>query len=297
MLFKKSQILAAFSMLRPNVNRVRTKRMQYVLSHWHRFLFSFGVPGPRASIEKITALSRRTYYIENPPIKKISTQMSGNQHDQQVIFIHGSPGSAEGWADFLNRVQQKFQYLALDRPGFGGSDPEHAVVSIADQAKAVSRVLSNHSKFKPILVGHSMGGPIAAWVAATEPNAISGLLIVAGSLDPSQEQIHPFQKIGATWPINTMLPRSIRNANHELMALKSELEKLQPLLANIQIPVFIMHGTKDDLVPIQNIEYMRDHLTGTDEVIVKQLDGFNHFLPWNAQAHIEAAIMELARRA
>jgi hypothetical protein len=55
-----------------------------------------------------------------------------------------------------------------------------------------------------------------------------------------------------------------------------------------------MHGTRDDLVPYQNVDYMCAHLTGAKHVVVKRLDGFNHFLPWNAKTHIEAAIAELA---
>ncbi len=120
-------------------------------------------------------------------------------------------------------------------------------------------------------------------------------MIAAGSLDPSQERIYLLQHLGASWPIKTLLPRSVRNANQELMTLKSELEKLHPLLGKIRVPVVIVHGTEDDLVPYQNVEYMRHNLTGAQSVVVKRLDGINHFLPWNAKTHINAAIKELAQ--
>jgi pimeloyl-ACP methyl ester carboxylesterase len=293
MLLTKSQALAGLAVFRPNVSRLRYNWLKYPSAVWIWLLLSCGIPGPESSVEDISALPRRIYSGETSVLKKISTLVAGNPYGQKVIFIHGTPGSAEGWADFLVSVPPGFQYIALDRPGFGNSGPDHAVISLADQAKAVKLLFEKESDPKPILVGHSLGGPIAAWLAATEPDAISGLVIAAGSLDPSQERIYLLQHLGASWPIRKLLPRSVRNANRELMALKSELEKLHPLLGKIRVPVVIVHGTEDDLVPYQNVEYMRHNLTGAQSVVVKRLDGINHFLPWNAKAHINAAISEL----
>lgn len=293
MLLKQSQTLAALAVFRPNVSRLRYSWMKFPSSVWIWLLLSCGIPGPESSVADTSGLTRRMYSGETSAAKTISALVAGNPNGQQVIFIHGTPGSAEGWADYLINVPPEIQYVALDRPGFGWSGPDHAVVSMADQAKAVSLLFENCSGRKPILVGHSLGGPIAAWVAATQPEALSGIVIVAGSLDPSQERIHPLQRMGASWPIRTLLPRSVRNANQELMALKTELEKLHPLLGKIRVPVVIIHGTEDDLVPYQNVEYMQRYFTGTEKVMLKRLEGLNHFLPWKARATIEAAILDL----
>jgi pimeloyl-ACP methyl ester carboxylesterase len=296
MLLKRSQSLAALAAFRPDVSRLRYNWMKFPASIWIRLLLSCGIPGPESSVEDISGLVRRIYSGETSVIKKISALVAGSSDGQQVIFVHGTPGSAEGWADYLITVPPGFQYVALDRPGFGWSDPDHAVVSMADQAKTVSFLIENHLGHKPILVGHSLGGPIVAWVAATQPDTISGIVIAAGSLDPSQERIHPLQRLGASWPIRTSLPRSVRNANRELIALKTELKNLHPLLRKIRVPVMILHGTEDDLVPYQNVEYMQRNLTGTEKVTLKRLEGFNHFLPWRVKAHIETAIMDLAKK-
>ena len=296
MFLTRSQFLAGLAVFRPNISRLRYNWLKYPSAVWIRLLLSCGIPGPESSVEGISGLSRQIYTDETSAINTISTLMAGNPDGQQVIFIHGTPGSAEGWADFLITVPPGFHYVALDRPGFGWSGPDHAVVSMADQAKAVSLLFEKHSGRKPILVGHSLGGPIAAWVAAIEPAAISGIVVAAGSLDPSQEHIHPLQHLGRSWPIRMLLPRTVRNANRELMVLKTELEKLYMLLGKIRVPVVIVHGTGDDLVPYQNVEYLRHNLTGAKRVTVKRLSGVNHFLPWTAKAHIQAAIMDLVEK-
>jgi pimeloyl-ACP methyl ester carboxylesterase len=174
---------------------------------------------------------------------------AGDTEGRRVIFVHGTPGSAEGWADFLLHVPSGLEYIALDRPGFGHSAPEGALAPLADQAAAVARLVVTCAGRKPILVGHSLGGAIVAWLAAAQPEATGGIVIAAGSLDPEQERLHPLQPWGEVWPIRRLLPRAMRNANRELMGLKPGLEKLQPKLAKIRVPVWIVHGTQDDLVP------------------------------------------------
>jgi pimeloyl-ACP methyl ester carboxylesterase len=92
------------------------------------------------------------------------------------------------------------------------------------------------------------------------------------------------------WPVSSMLPRALRNANEELMAFKSELLALQPLLPLVTAPTIIVHGTKDDLVPFANVAYMQKRLTGARCVKTVVLEGQNHFLPWNSEATVREAV-------
>lgn len=78
------------------------------------------------------------------------------------------------------------------------------------------------------------------------------------------------------------LPRAIRNANAELIALKPELQSLARLLPKITAPVLIVHGTHDDLVPVANVPFMQAGLRGARCVKTELLEGQNHFLPWNS---------------
>lgn len=232
-----------------------------------------------------------------PGLGSLCYLQAGDSEGRRVILVHGTPGSAEGWADFLLNVPPGLEYVALDRPGFGRSSPEGALVPLPDQAAAVAFLLATRAGRKPILVGHSLGGAVVAWLAAARPEAVAGIVIVAGSLDPAQEQVHPLQLLGARWPIRTMLPRAMRNANLELMGLKPWLERLQPMLSRIRVPVWIVHGTRDRLVPLANVEFMRKHLTGSQRVTAELLGGADHFLPWNSRIRIEALIRQSAAMA
>jgi pimeloyl-ACP methyl ester carboxylesterase len=244
--------------------------------------------GPRTAEAALPGL--RSRIAAGPSLGfELSYLRAGAESGARLILVHGTPGSADGWADYLASPPAGLEVVALDRPGFGQSGPEGAITGLGDQARAVAALFPADGR-PVILLGHSLGGPIVARVAAEHPERIRAVIFLAASLDPAQERIHPMQAVGA-WPlVRSLLPRTIRNANAELMALKPELDDLAALLPRITAKVVIVHGTKDDLVPVANVPFMQARLTGTRCVETVLLEGQNHFLPWNSEATVRQAI-------
>jgi pimeloyl-ACP methyl ester carboxylesterase len=245
-------------------------------------------PEPRTPAASLQTM-RETIAPGTLPGIRLSFLRSGDAKGVPIIFIHGTPGEAEGWADYVGEPLSGTLSIALDRPGFGESGPAGAVTSLATQAAAVAALFPADGR-SVVLVGHSLGGPIAAWAAAEHPERVRALVLLAGSLDPGQEKIHPLQPLGQMWPVKSLLPRALRNANDELMALKPELEHLQALLPRVTAPTIIVHGTADDLVPFANVAYVQSHLTGAKCIKTVVLQGQNHFLPWNSEATVRDAL-------
>jgi pimeloyl-ACP methyl ester carboxylesterase len=255
---------------------------------------SFGVvgcavPGPATPPEAMVPL-RRSLSLNGGPegAEAISYLAAGDPMAPRLILIHGTPGAAVGWADFLADPPLGVETVALDRPGFGASGPEGAVTALDGQADAVGALMPDDRP--SILLGHSLGWPIAALAAARHPERVRVLILLAASLDPDLETIHPMQRLGNWAPMRTMLPRPIRNANAELLALKPQLEALRMELPLIRCPVLIVHGTRDDLVPFSNTAYAAAMLTGACRVETTVLEGADHFLPWNAVGAVRDAI-------
>jgi pimeloyl-ACP methyl ester carboxylesterase len=245
-------------------------------------------PGPKLPIEHTEAL-RRTLHVGPPVDADISMLVAGDPAGARVVLVHGTPGSAESWADYLLAPPAGLELVALDRPGFGRSGPAGAITSLAAQAAAVAALLPTGGR-RAVLLGHSLGGPIVARVAAEHPDRVGALVLLAASLDPDLEKIHPMQPLGTWWPIRNLLPRAIRNANAELMALRPELVELAGLLERITAPVVIVHGTADELVPVANVPFMHAHLVAARCRETMLLPDINHFLPWNSEATVRAAI-------
>ncbi len=250
------------------------------------------VPGPKAQ-EHATEAMRRSFSAGAPLNAQVSALVAGDPLGVRLILVHGTPGSATGWNDYLVDPPPGVEVVALDRPGFGRSAATGEVTSLAAQAAAVVALLPGDGR-RAILLGHSLGGAIVARVAAEHPERISALVLLSASLDPALEKVHPLQRIGA-WPgVRWLLPRSIAHANAELLALEPELEELAALLPRVSAPVVLLHGTRDDLVPVANVAFMQAHLHGAARVKTILLEGRNHFLPWNSADQVRHAI-ELAR--
>ena len=246
------------------------------------------IPGPDAQDDDMNKLPRKFLTLDAG--YSLSYLEGGEANGRLVVFVHGTPGSARGWADYLMNVPAGFHYIAVDRPGFGKSGPDEAVTSLAAQASAVAALIRAQHAGPAILVGHSLGGPVVVQTAVDEPGLVSALVILAGSVDPAQENVPFIQYMGDTWPVRAVLPRAMRNANREIIYLKGELSRLEPRLGGIKIPVEIVHGMNDDLVPFANVAFMKAHLTGATPLHVNEMPGQNHFLPWNAKTQVDAAI-------
>jgi pimeloyl-ACP methyl ester carboxylesterase len=248
------------------------------------------VPSVRPAAEDATEVLRQpATTISRHGGAAVSYLRSGDASGPRLILVHGTPGSATEWSDYLLDPPAGVEVVALDRPGFGRSGPAEAITGLADQAAAVAALLPDDGR-PVLLLGHSLGGPVVARVAADHPQRVRAIVLLAASLDPTLETIHPIQHVGAWAPVRRLLPRVLRNANAELMALKPELETLAALLPRITASVVIVHGTDDDLVPVANVPFMQARLTGARCVKTVLLPGRNHFLPWNSQGAVRDAI-------
>jgi pimeloyl-ACP methyl ester carboxylesterase len=244
--------------------------------------------GLRAADTNIDAL-RQQIAVGAPLNITLSYLQAGNSKAPRLILVHGTPGAASGWSEYLMNPPPGADVVALDRPGFGDSGPEGAVTSLEAQAAAVYALFPADGR-RVVLLGHSLGGPIVARVAAEHPDRVSAVVLLAASLDPALEEINPMQWVGTWTAVRWALPRAIRNANAELIALKPELQSLATLLPKITAPVLIVHGTKDNLVPVANVPFMQAGLTSARCVKTQLLEGQNHFLPWNSTGIVRQAI-------
>lgn len=247
----------------------------------------FSCVNPTLGIEADINLFKKTYHTQIQTIQAshriIGYAWSGNNTKRPIVFVHGSPGSWEGWSHFLldSELQKKFHLIAVDRPGFGGSEFGTVENSIAQQAENILEVLkTNNSHLPAILVGHSMGGPIIARAAMDNPGIVSGLVFVASSVSPDQEKTKWFQYPASWWPIKYLIPTELRVCNEEILTLKDELIKMLPLWKNISAKVAIVHGEADDMVPIANVNFLVENLKQDQIVKVMRIPDLNHFVPW-----------------
>lgn len=220
-----------------------------------------------------------------------------------VLFIHGSPGAWDAFIGFFadSSLYSRAQLISVDRPGFGKSgfgEPEPSLTAQAANLAPLLRLTGSlqtgsrqtGSNRKPILVGHSLGGPVAARLAMDYPELVGGLILVAPSIDPDLEKKEWYRPIGNTFPIRQWLPTELAVSNQEIMPLKGELQQMLPLWAGIRVPVVVIQGEDDALVPPGNAAFAKRMLVNAP-VTIQMIPKMNHFIPWSRPDLIHDAIL------
>lgn len=217
-----------------------------------------------------------------------------------IVFVHGTPGSWNAFKNYMmdSALLRKYRLISIDRPGFGHSDFGNAM-NLSQQSVVISSLLKQIQNGQPVfLVGHSLGGPMVCRLAIDNPEIISALVILAGSQDPAAEKPEKWRPVIFKTPLNYLIPGSWRPSNEELWYLKKDLVDLKRELYKITCPVYLLHGTKDILVPFSNVAYTDKMLTGTTkkEIIIFEDAAAkieNHFLPSKRFAEIKALLLNL----
>jgi len=125
-----------------------------------------------------------------PTVKGVGTfyKEYGNPRDKHVLFIHGLGSSSLDWRDIPDALSEYFHTISIDLIGFGVSEkPETADYTIKGFSKfivdfLIERIGIEKKEHKKIsLVGHSLGGYIAAQVAIENKEMIEKLVLIDSS--------------------------------------------------------------------------------------------------------------------
>src|SRR5947209_14666259 len=100
------------------------------------------------------------------------------QKRDPILLLHGQPGSAEDWDRVRAHIGERAPTIAIDRPGWDG---DRGPADLAGNARAAIAAIDAAGARRAVVVGHSFGGAVAAWVAATTPDRVRALVLAAPS--------------------------------------------------------------------------------------------------------------------
>lgn len=202
-----------------------------------------------------------------------------------LVLIHGFPLDSSIWNDVVPLLEGDFDLILPDLRGFGGSPTVGSPYSLSEMADDIAGLLDRLNVGKCALAGHSMGGYIALAFTRKYPHRVSGLGLVSSqtSADAPQRRQGRFQEVaeveknGIGSIVDGMAPKlstdlRVQARVREVMtrqrgagvvgALKAMAERRDAadVLSSIQLPVVILHGVEDRLIPIERAREMkRDH--------------------------------------
>jgi pimeloyl-[acyl-carrier protein] methyl ester esterase len=199
----------------------------------------------------------------------------------EITLLHGWAMHGGVWRDIAGRLASRYRVTRIDLPGHGRSPDARGPMSLDDLAECVAEALPGRG----VVAGWSLGGLVALTLALRAPESVARLALIGGTPQFVSGPDWPHGLDGAVFDdfaarlrsdpqstIQRFLALQVRGSTDErrtLALLKSALAQapaprsqalddglgilretsLRKALASIDVPVILIHGTRDTLAP------------------------------------------------
>ena len=211
--------------------------------------------------------------------RPLHTMQTEDRGAPMLLFVHGSPGDWKAWVPYLKspRLAAFGPRVSVDRPGFGASGPGQLVTDLRAQANMLAGLIPPGQR--AVVVGHSLGGPLAAWMAIDHPDRVCGAVSIAGSLSPDLEMPRWYNHVAQYPPVTWLVRKEMLLSNDEMMVLAPELRKLRAAWGSLRTPLLLIQGGKDMLVDPATVDEV-ERMAPKPWLTVLRLPAENHFVLW-----------------
>ena len=112
----------------------------------------------------------------------LSYTVFGDRQRPAILFLHGFTGSGADWTETISTLDERYYCVAPDLPGHGRSlGLPSQNYTIKGAAKMLRELLEGLKISRAVLVGYSMGGRLALYLALRHPQWCSGLFLESAS--------------------------------------------------------------------------------------------------------------------
>jgi len=218
-----------------------------------------------------------------------------------LLLIHGFPLNSTMWSPQIDDLSSFARIIAPDLRGHGNSDAVPGPYTVAKLADDCADLMGHLAVPTPFVVtGLSMGGYIALEFYRRYPESVAGLILTAtkATADSAEAQANrdaataDVQANGIDGLVNGMMSKvlaqsnfnndeelvefvrdimmvtSVEGAAGALQAMKTRPDST-PTLAEIDVPVLIIHGDDDQIIPLAEAQAMAKQIKNAKLVVIE----------------------------
>lgn len=216
-----------------------------------------------------------------------------------VVLLHGLAAAATPFAPLLVRLRRDFRRIvAPDQLGHGFSAGRNGVITPDSLLQATTQTLDRVLTEPAIVVGNSLGGAVAVRYALARPKNVRALVLVSPAGAPCQD--HEWRELKRAFDMSSRAEAAIffRRVYHQppwflqlvahelpsamasppvrsLLGCASNAYALRPEeLEAIEVPVLLVWGEAEGLLPESHFRYFVQHLPPRTRV--ERPAGFGH---------------------
>ena len=245
---------------------------------------------------------------------------SGGSRELAVLLTSPWPESVYAFARIWPSLAQRARLFAIDLPGFGASERRDELLSPRAMGEFLAQLIAEVDLGRPHIVAPDVGTSAALFAAAAHPERIASVIVGTGGAAVPIQLGEPLR----SWVLDpdldryrAMDPRAIVSAAIDTIAggvpddiradylasydgdrfvesmryvrrYPEELPELAQLLPQITMPVTIINGRHDRVVPLANAEFLDERLPIRRVVLI---DG-GHFIWEEAPTEYASTVLD-----
>lgn len=249
-------------------------------------------PPERIRWEREIRPSRYEIRVEGWPVRY---EAAGE--GEPIVLVHGLSGSTRWWFRNVPALAEQHRVYLVDLPGFGTMRRVGRRFVLAEAASWFSEWMKVVGLERVHLVGHSMGGYVSVRLAATQPEVVRRLVLVAPAGVPAGRSMlgHLIPLLlAARYATPAFMPVLIRDALKmgpmTLWRAARDLltEDVREDLRKIESPTLLVWGENDPLIPPTVGDLLQEEIPNSRLVL---LQNAGHVPMFDRPREFDAALL------
>jgi pimeloyl-ACP methyl ester carboxylesterase len=201
-----------------------------------------------------------------------------------ILFLHGWGDTSKSFSKMIEQLQANYQILALDLPGFGGTQAPENAWGLQDYAKFIQDWLKKiDAKDLYAVVGHSYGGAAAIMAVGEDLVKADKLILLASAgirnKNQARKSLLKIVAKAAKVPLRLLPANKRRQIRQKAYgAIGSDLtllphmeltfkriigEDVQPWAHKLKLPTLLVYGTRDKDTPTNDGKVLQQAIEGS----------------------------------